>query len=772
MATAKKSIESINYGDDAVNVMDGLEAIRKQSMDMYVGGKDTASFHLVKEVVDNSIDEVLNGYASRIWVTYFPKLNKIVIEDNGRGLPTGMNSKLKKPTIEVLFTMLHAGGKFNKDAFKVSGGKNGVGVKATNALSSDLLVESFRDGEHYTMKFSRGKVVEQLKKVGTTKKRGTKISFVPDEDVLGEFAIINQELLKQELNQRTYINAGLVIELTIDKETTTYVHENGIEDFLNDMNKDPMTDIIGFEFGDDKGNEYQVVFNYANGTGETIRSFVNGIATSKGTHETGFKTGLTNAMTDFIKTNNLVPKKLDGLEIKGEDIREGLFAVLTIKHLAPQFKGQVKDELSNTDVLGELRKVTQEQTSEWLNENPEIAKKIANRIVAFAKGRKDANAIKDKIVKVSSGSSGLSFDENFADSDSRDLSKNEIIIIEGKSAGGNVKEARDANIQAVFPLRGKPLNSYAITNARLLGNKEFRELIKVLFGTTDLKEIVVKWRELIRYGKIVILADADDDGYHIVCLLLTFFYKYFREIIEEGYVYIALSPLYRITKNGKFIYFKNDVEYDKFIVKEIGTKYNVQDIKLSKFIVTGHKYIEKFNLIKSKHHLDKDVLNTIENYYSVTGSINSQDIIDTFKEMGLTVDETVKGQLKVEGLHNDIWHNFIIDKYFEKDIKILSEIFPDLDIVTLEDKKTGNVQEELYIYDALNILNTAVKFERVRFKGLGEADADELFETTLDPQKRDMLRVQIEDVEEADGLTKILFGNNADLRKDFIIEHL
>jgi DNA gyrase subunit B len=769
MATkSKKSVESVQYGDESVVVLEGLEGIR-QRFDMYVGSKDSASFHLVKEVVDNSVDEALNGHATTIWVEYFPKTNRIRIEDDGRGLPTGMNAKMKKPTIEVLFTYLHAGGKFNKDAFKVSGGKNGIGVKATNALSKDLVVDSFRDGEHYQMKFNQGKVVSKLTKIGATKRRGTRIEFTPDDSILGEFAKLNVDMLKEELNKRTYINAGLVIELKVDKEKTRFVHENGIEDYLIDINKDPMSEIIGYEFDDKKGNNYQVVFNYANGTGETIKSFVNGISTSKGTHETGFKTGLTNAMLDFIKANNLIPKKLDGLEIKGEDVREGLFAVINLKHVLPEFKGQVKDELSNNDVLGELRKVTQEQTTEWLNENPEVAKKIANRVVAFAKGRKDANAIKDKIVKVNSGSSGLSFSASFSDCDSRDIEENEVIIIEGKSAGGNVRNARDAIIQAVFPLRGKPLNSYKISNSKILANKEFRELIKIIFGTTDIKNVDF---ENPRYGKIVILADADDDGYHIVCLLLTFFYEHFRKLVEDGRIHIALSPLYRISKNGKFIYFKNDKEYDKFIVKEIGSKFAVKDISLSKFIVTGKDFISKFNTIKSKHHLDVQVLNLIENYYSVTGDIRSKEIIEDFKEMGLTVDQSIKGQLKVEGLYNDIWHNFIIDNLFEKDIKILSEVFPDLDVISLENKKNGEVQEDLYIYDVLKTLNDSTKYERVRFKGLGEADAEELFETTLDPKRRDLIQVDIEDFEGADDLTKVLFGNNADLRKDFINEHL
>jgi DNA gyrase subunit B len=760
------------YNDDSITVLEGLEGIRKR-FDMYVGGKDSASFHLVKEVVDNSVDEVLNNFATKISVEYIESKNLVVIEDDGRGLPTGMNTKLKKPTIEVLFTHLHAGGKFDKNSFKVSGGKNGIGVKATNALSEYLLVESFHNGEHYSMEFSKGKVVKKLAKIGKTKKHGTKISFTPDTEILGEFATINIDQLKEELNKRAYINAGLVIELKVGKEKITYVHENGIEDYLTDLNPKPVNEIIGFDFDDSKGNNYQVVFNYANETGENIRSFVNGIVTSKGTHEQGFKTGLTTAMLDFIKNHNLIPKKLEGLEIKGEDIREGLYAIINLKHVAPEFRGQVKDELSNSDVLGELKKMTHDQTTEWLDKNPEVGKKIATRVIAFAKGRKEANAIKDKIIKVNSGSSGLSFMATFTDCDSRDISKNEVIIIEGKSAGGNVRNARDEEIQAVFPLRGKPLNTYGVSHGKILSNREWKEFIKVMFGTTDIKNIDVSNP---RYGKINILADADDDGYHIVSLILEFIHEHFPQLFEDGRVFISQSPLYRVTKNGKYIYFKNDAEYDKFVIKEISNKYGVKEIVMSKFIITGKDYTQEFNRIKSKYNLDTTVLNVLENHMSVNGDLFTTAVVeDLEQEFDLTVDvieiDKDTDEIKVQGLYEDMWLNFTINEEFVNDITSLSKIFKALETVTLTNKK-DNTEEEFYIYDALEVLNNSTKFERVRFKGLGEADAEELFDTTLNPKKRDLIQVNVSDFNESGELTKVLFGNNADLRKDFINEHL
>jgi DNA gyrase subunit B len=765
-AAAKKS----TYTDSSITVLEGLEAIRKR-FDMYVGGKDSAANHLVNEVVDNSIDEVLNGYATKILVEYFPKDNRIVIEDDGRGLPTGIHPGKKKPTIEVLFTNLHAGGKFDKNSFKVSGGKNGIGVKATNALSEDLLVESFHNGEHYSMRFSKGKVTEKLKKIGNTKKHGTKVSFVPDSEIFEEFAKLKPEVIKDKLNQRAYINAGLVIEYKEGKEVTTFVHEKGIEDYLEDINTNPMSDPIGFSFSDSKGNEYQVVLNYANESSENILSFVNGITTSKGTHETGFKTGMTTAMLEYIKKNKLLPKKFEKVEIKGEDVRSGLYAIINLKHVAPEFRGQVKDELSNSDVMGALRTATNENVTEWMEKNPAVAKRICDRIVAFAKGRNDAIAKREKIVSVSSSNSGLTFMASFVDCESNDISENEIIVIEGKSAGGSVKGSRDSKLQAVFPLRGKPKNTYGLSTGKILANRELNELIKVIFGTNDLKNIDY---EKIRYGKIILLADADDDGYHIVSLLLTFIYKHFPQLIEDGRVYIALSPLYRVSMGGKFYYFKNDKEYDQFLIKEIGKRYKIDsNITLAKFIKNGVKYQRTFNTIQNRYNLGEDILSALENYSNAGYDLNGQEVFDMFNsDTDLQATRLKNGQMFVQGIQGDLWHNFTMDEAIVRDIESLSKIYGDLDLISYTDKKTKEQFEEEYFYETLDKFNNSVKFERTRFKGLGEANSDEIFETTINPEDRDLIQVTIDDMESAGEITTTLFGPNEDLRKEFILQYL
>lgn len=768
---AKKKVETeLVYNDDSVEVLEGLEGIRKR-FDMYVGGKDTAALHLANEVVDNSVDEALNGYADTIDVEYEPKNNKLIIEDNGRGLPTGMHSKLKKPTIEVLFTYLHAGGKFNKETFKVSGGKNGIGVKATNALSSYLLAESFREGKHFSMEFSKGNKVTELTEVGKSKKVGTRISFIPDTEILGEFAKIDVEKLKANLELRTFINGGLTVNLKVGKDKFTYCHENGILDYLEILNTNAFSEPVVFEMKDKINNEYSVVFNYANESGETIRSFVNGIVTSKGTHETGFKMGLTTAVLDFIKKNNSIPKKMGDLEIKGEDVREGLYAVINLRVVEPQFRGQVKDELSNTEVLGELKKATHDHMTEFLANNPNIAKKLVARIIAFAKGRKDANAMKDKIVKLNNSSAGLQLPEGFTDSNSRDITQNEIIIIEGKSAGGNVRTARDSELQAVFPLKGKPLNTYNTSNSRILSNTELKELIKVIFGTTDLKEIDY---ENVRYGKIIFLADADDDGFHIVCLLLLFFFKHFPKLFEDGRIYIGQSPLYRITQRGKFIYFKNDKEYDKFIAKEASSKFSVHgDMSMAQIMSLGIPFMEVYNIVKNRHNANEEVLDFILDTYYATKEL-TVDNLSPLTEVGLEIafNKDTNGIL-VEGLYNGLfWQNFLINEDFINDIKMVINIFGKLDFTSIILTKDKETFDELSYREVYKMITDSLKIERVRFKGLGEADAEELFETTLDPKKRDLIQVTVDDVPKAEEVTNIFFGGNPDLRKKFIDENL
>lgn len=754
---ATKVKNESNYTGENIKVLKGLEAVRMQ-YDMYVGSKDEAAIHLFKEGTDNSVDEYINGHATEIDVNLDQKKNIIRITDNGRGLPVDMHKTEKKPTIEVLFTNLHSGGKFDKDSFKVSSGKNGIGIKAINALSDYLKVISVRNGYMHHMEFSKGKVVKEFKKEKNTTglKRGTIIEFRPDETIFEEYAKLDPEVIKQNLEVRTYSNAGLKITFTCGKDKVVYHNENGIVDYIDKINPKPISDTIYFDHTDKAGNFYEVALNYSNTTGETIKSFVNGINTSKGTHETGVKRALTTVFIDFIKNNNLLPKKLEKIEIKGDDVRQGLNCVINLRHTAAKYKGQTKDELSNPEVLGVMVKVSAESLNEFLAQNPDEGKKIANRIIAFAKGRTEANKIKDKIVSISSGSSGLSFSEKFNDCTLNDPALCEIFICEGQSASGNVNKEREPKTQAVYPLRGKILNTFDAKKSTILGNAELNELIKILFGTTDLKSIVVE-RDL-RYHRVIILCDADNDGSHIQSLLLTFFYKYFPELITMGFVFIGMPPKWRCTIGGKFVYFKNDKELNEEIYKYTSKKYKTHNISLKQFVNKSNEFIELYDIIKVKYSVSNDVINAFLE--------DGEDALATIEEYGLHIENDER----IYGIHDDVWHDVTLSDEFFDDLEKLYSIF-NIDNVELE-IKADNTIYEYSIIDAVQLVKKAFNYTLDYFKGLGEASSEELYETTIDPEKRYLIKVKVSDFEGSGNLIQALFGNKTALRKDFIQEYL
>lgn len=749
----KKNQET--YTGENIDILEGLQAIRVRP-DMYVGGKDGAVFHIFKEVIDNAVDEYLNGYSTYINVELDTKLNKVRIEDNGRGIPVDIHPKEKIPTMQVLFTKMHSGGKFDKKSFKISGGKNGIGVKATNALSSYLKIFSVRDGYMYSMEFAEGKVVKELKKEkNTTKlKHGSIIEFIPDSKLMGDYSEFNIDEIRNNLELRTYCNAGLKAMLKVNKDTYEYYHENGMIDYLELKNKDPFSDVVYFDSTDDEGNSYEITFNYGNSANEHFESFVNGINTSKGVHETGFKMGLTSAFLDYIKKNKLLPKKYEGLDIKGEDVRHGIVCLINLKLMSPEYRGQTKDELSNPEVLGVVKKLSYDSISDYLNKYPNDAKKLINRIVMFANGRIEANRIKDKVINISNSSAGLSLSTNLTDCTSDDPAEREIFIVEGKSASGNIKNSRLPKTQAVFPLRGKPLNSYGLKNSSILANVEFRELIKIIFGTTDINNINY---DNVRYHRINILSDADTDGQHIQSLLTLFLYTHFKPLLEMGYVYVGMPPKYRCLISGKYVYFKSDRDLYKYMTTHINKRYAINN----KGLTINHilEYKDSFKIMYRNtiihYTMSNNVLNTlIEN-----------DIKDASRiikdEFNLDVEKD-----HVFGLYDNNWHDFYLSDELVDDINKLRRIF-NIDMMSINDKK-DKVDIECSLIDGIKILEDQFNYKLDYFKGLGEADPEELFDTTLDPETRDMIRLNVSDFEGTDDNMKILFGNNPETRKVFI----
>lgn len=773
---AKKELlnNNLTFNDEDVMALDPLEAIRKR-YDMYITSTQPVE-HMFKEILDNSIDEFLNGFCDEISITIDTAKNMVTVRDNGRGLPLGTNAKLKKPTMEVLFTHVHSGAKYNKDTVKVSAGKNGVGIKTLTACGEYLHVTSERDDKVGTMEFSRTKIVQPLKVTKKkTKVSGTTIKFIPDSTLFSEDVLyFNPESIREIINLKCYLNAGLKIIYTVDTNTETIQYNLGLSDFLNTEIKTPLFNMENINFtGTESENTYEFALAYDNSTDEKILSFVNSLPTLRGTHETGFKRGLTQAFNTYIKDNGLLNKKGDkNLQIKGEDIRRGLICIISLKHIEPLFDSQSKSELTNKDIDGIVKNIVYDNMMKWFDENPVLAKKLAERAVAFARATNNAKEAMKKIVKVSTSGLGLSVTEKFKDCTSEDANVIELIIIEGDSAAGNVEQGRFSEFQCVLPLKGKINNTYKKSQAGVIKSNEINEFLKIMFGTNDIAKIRQMFangeiEKVIKAKKIVIMTDADPDGSHICILLLNFFYEHLPELIELGYVYIALSPFYRVNVgtagNVKWRYFMNDYEYNNFVSEIIGKRYKVLNEKFNvkKVMAKSEDFIAEYERIMHKYAVDSEVLN------SFIRNTEVPDIRkDLIEEFGLEDSDDID---YYEGLFNNVWHSFSLDELNEE-ISDLCDIYPFQQLI-LQDKN-DNEEFECDIYDGIIEMKKAFKYVRNRIKGLGELDGLELKETALDPEKRTMIQVQANKDETEEELFKILFGPNADLRKDFIGKHL
>ena len=742
-----------NYTSENIQVLDSINAIRLRP-EMYIGSRDNPNI-LYKEVIDNCCDEFFNGYLqSSIIIKYIEEKNKLIIRDSGRGLPIDIHKKFNKPTMEVLVTQTHSGGKFDKKSFKVSSGLNGVGITCVNALSSYMKITSTRDGYDYYMEFSKGKKTSTYKRCKTKNKfkSGTTVEFIPDETIF-ENPKFDIPKIIEDIENRTYINSKLKIIFINGNDKKVYYNEDGIKNYINILNKKPLISPIYHTFKDEKDNMYEMVFNYTNTDEEIIKSFVNGLNV-RGTCETGFKMGLTNSIINFIKKNNLLPKKLEKLEIKGDDIRMGLVCLINIRHSNPLYKNQTKDEISNSDMIGIFKKTVNEIFTTWMEKNPDLAKKLCNRIIQFAKGRSEANKIKDKIININNSSAGLSFSEKFADCTSNDPEESELFIAEGKSASGNIRKCRIAKTQAVFPLRGKPLNVYGIENSTILKNDEFKELIKIIFGTTNIREINY---DKVRYHKICFASDADFDGLHIQSLLTLFFWEKFPKLFDLGYIYVCLPPKYRTSVNGKFVYFKNDEDLNKFLFNRAKNTIilHSEEITLKKFITNMYEFEKYYDIIKRKYSISDDVINIIlhEN--------NLKSIVKSLKNLNLNVIDK-----KVTGMNDGIWHDFNLDD-IDADIKNLLKIIPIKNRFDYEDDK-GNIIKNSTTIDCIRYINKKLNIKLDYFKGLGEASSEELFDTTIDPEKRNLYQLKPKNKEDIDKIMKDLFGSNTEARKIFI----
>ena len=560
------------YTADQIQILEGLEAVRKRP-GMYIGSTSSRGLHhLVYEIVDNSVDEALAGFCTEIFVQ-INEDNSITVIDNGRGIPVGINAKSGLPGVEVVFTILHAGGKFGGGGYKVSGGLHGVGASVVNALSEWLEVKVFQNGNIYEQRYERGKVMYPLKIVGNCdmEKTGTEVHFLPDKEIF-EDTVYDYNVLKQRLREMAFLTKNLRITLKDDREDKkekVFHYEGGIKEYVEYLNKgnQALYDEIIYCEGNKNGVNVEVAFQHNDGYSDNVYGFVNNITTPEGgTHVTGFRNAVTKTFNDYARSNKILKEKDPSL--LGEDIREGLTAIISIKIADPQFEGQTKQKLGNSEARGAVESVVTEQLTYFLEQNPSVAKTICEKSVLAQRAREAARKARD-LTRRKTALDGFNLPGKLADCSDKNSENCEIFIVEGDSAGGSAKSARKRETQAILPLRGKILNVEKARLDRILGNAEIRTMITA-FGTGIHEDFDIS---KLRYNKIIIMTDADVDGAHISTLLLTFFYRFMPDLIKKGHVYLAQPPLYKLEKNKKVWYAYSDEELSA-ILAEVGRDQN------------------------------------------------------------------------------------------------------------------------------------------------------------------------------------------------------
>ncbi len=573
--------QSSDYGASEIQVLEGLEAVRKRP-GMYIGSTGPKGLHhLVYEIVDNSIDEALAGFCSKIKVRILPD-NIINVSDNGRGIPTGIHPKMGIPALTVVFTILHAGGKFGGGGYKVSGGLHGVGASVVNALSEWLEVKVYSEGKVHFQRFERGIATGDMQILGDTDKVGTEITFKADKEIFTETDVYEYEILEQRLREQAFLNAGLSIELIDERDSENvksedFCYEGGISSFVEYIHKKRALgvihpEVIAFSGAQQDDVQIDIAMQYNDSYNDLILSFANDIHTvDGGTHEEGFRRALTRVMNDYARRYNIL--KESDRNFSGDDLREGLTAIISVKLSEAQFEGQTKTKLGNTKIRSLVDNLVTEKLSTYLEENPTTAKAIFEKALSAARARDAARKARD-LVRRKTALESASLPGKLADCQSRDSSETEIYIVEGDSAGGSAKSGRDRKFQAILPLWGKMLNVEKARLDKVYGNEKLMPVVTALgCGIGDEFDL-----SKLRYGKIIIMADADVDGSHIRTLLLTFFFRFMKPVVEAGHIYIARPPLYRITKNKKHFYAFSDEERDS-ILKELGGNADIQRYK-------------------------------------------------------------------------------------------------------------------------------------------------------------------------------------------------
>jgi DNA gyrase subunit B len=793
-------MQTNNYNAESITILEGLSAVRKRPA-MYIGSTDTSGVHhLVYEVVDNSIDEAMAGYCNRIHVTIHLD-NSVTVTDNGRGIPVDMHPKENRPAVEVVMTVLHAGGKFDNQSYKVSGGLHGVGISVVNALSESLEVTIRRDGHKYYQKYAQGQPMCALQDKGATEKTGTSVHFRPDESIF-EDLVLNHQTLSKRFEELAYLNSGLTIHLYDERtgQENSFQFQGGIKSFVQHLNEseNPLHDIV-FGHGEMHDVIIEFALQYHSGYKNNVISFANNIRTKEGgSHLSGFKTALTRTINTYIQNSDL-PKKLQQ-RITGDDVLEGLTTVISVKLPDPQFEGQTKTKLGNSEVSGYMSAICGEILGTYLQENPKDAKVMVEKVVDAARAREAARKAKD-LVRRKSALSDSALPGKLADCQTKDPSLSELFIVEGDSAGGSAKQGRDPKCQAILPLRGKILNVEKTRFDKMLENREIQHLITAMGAGIGDDELDLK---KLRYHKIIIMTDADVDGAHIRTLLLTFFYRQYFQLIEQGYLYIAQPPLYRVHKNKFEKFIASDQELKSYLLDRISEELSVYPGSAPDELESGPSYQGR-NLVQLLHQI-MDLENRFKeavniglqgDLFSAILSTQEQLRPELFDAQSEGPDQAAFRRLMSEhgqdleviqeeqeemtrlflqftdrNLHTvklgvEFFNSRLYRQAFELWHNLLS-VSPGRSFTIIDVKKEKHPADSFFalLSDILSLADKGLNIQR--YKGLGEMNPEQLWETTMNAEHRTLLQVRVEEAEEADSLFRKLMGENVEPRREFI----
>ncbi len=800
-----------NYDASNIRVLEGLEAVRLRP-GMYIGSTSQRGLHhCIYEIVDNSIDEALAGYCTQIKVT-INKDESITVQDNGRGIPVDIKPETGKSALEIVHTVLHAGGKFGDGGYKVSGGLHGVGASVVNALSEKMVVEVARNGGVYRQEYLRGEPVCQVEKIRETDVTGTKTTFWPDPEIFTETTIVDADIIGNRLREMAFLNKGIkiiFIDARSEKEETFH-YEGGIGSYVEFLNKNK---VVLFEkpiYIDKQvdGIQVEVAIQYTDAYNESILSFANNINTHHGgTHLTGFRIAITRILNDYARKNNLLKDSEQNLT--GDDVREGLTAIVSVKLSNPQFEGQTKEKLGNQEAQAAVNDAVREKLQEWLEFNPKAAKIIIEKTLQAQRAREAARKARE-LTRRKSALETSTLPGKLADCSSREADKCEIFIVEGDSAGGSAKQGRNRQFQAILPLRGKILNVERARLDKIYGNNEIQSMVQA-FGINISKNEDDVDIEKLRYHKIIIMTDADVDGAHIRTLLLTFFFRYAKPLIEKGHVYIAQPPLYKITIGKTSQYLYDDHVLDKTL-RERGIKgltlenkkgdKKVEGESLVQLLGNMSNYYKTFQsplvsnipsvviraLIRSNieaadfsdQNKMNEIIDYIQNY--IIDHANNYNISDASNAKNYNVSLKFNHEKSLYNIFLDLGNPemepVLITPNFIKSIEYnkLKQAYPAIRSFLIDEEKElildveGERRKITTFVDLENIVEERGKkgMQLQRFKGLGEMMPQQLWETTMNPQTRTLLKVNIEDAMLCDELFNILMGDKVEPRRDFI----